>query len=412
VTDPKSYSPRRPASSQAESSRPLWQYYVGITALLLVMVVALAGGIIWYNSKKSNQLAIAAAERMMLEAGDDVSNRIKLLYDPMYAIVGIASLVPELISPAIKEDPRARSLLMRVLRVYPQILSLYVGFDNGEFFMVTHIAGENGAKLRNALHAPADAAFANEIISADTAGERKTRWVFLGEDGTVVGRLDPAPAEFDPRPRPWYDSAKRSEAVEQSSLYVFATSGELGVTLSRSFTGQIPGVMGADLAEIDLARFLRDQQITPTSTAFIFTKAGEVIALPDAAQFAKVLHSNGQMQVTPPKIGDLNDPVIAGLVGAYEDGHMSGTRLYDVAGRTWVGHVLDIPPHYGRDQLLAIMVPLDEIEKPITEIRNQTLLYSIAFLVFALPLYVTLVVAWIDRRLEGRIRWPGSRDDD
>jgi hypothetical protein len=39
-------------------------------------------------------------------------------------------------------------------------------------------------------------------------------------------------------------------------------------------------------------------------------------------------------------------------------------------------------------------------------------LYSIAFLVFALPLYMTLVVAWIDRRFEGRIRWPGSRDDD
>jgi adenylate cyclase len=412
VTDPQSYSPRRPASSQAESFQPLWQYYVGITALLLVMVVALAGGIIWYNSKKSNQLAIAAAERMMLEAGDDVSNRIKLLYDPMYAIVGIASLVPELISPAIKDDPRARSLLMRVLRVYPQIRSLYVGFDNGEFFMVTHIAGENGAKLRGALHAPSDAAFANEIISAETAGDRKTRWVFLSEDGTVVGRLDPAPAEFDPRARPWYDSAKRSEAVEQSTLYMFATSGELGVTLSRSFTGQMPGVMGADLAEIDLARFLRDQQITPTSTAFIFTKAGEVIALPNAAQFSKVLHSDGQMRATPPKIGDLNDPVIAGLVGAYEDGHMSGTRFYDVAGRTWVGHVLDIPPRYGRDQLLAIMVPLDEIEKPITEIRNQTLLYSIAFLVFALPLYMTLVVAWIDRRFEGRIRWPGSRDDD
>jgi adenylate cyclase len=412
MTDPQRYSPRRPVSSDVESSRPLWQYYVGITALLLVIVVALAGGIIWYNSKKANQLAIAETERMMLEAGENVSNRIKLLYDPMYAIVGIASLVPQLISPAIKEDPHATSLLMRVLRIYPQILSLYVGFDNGEFFMVTHIAGENSAKLRDSLHAPPEAAFANEIISADTAGERKTRWVFLSEDGTVVGRLDPAPAEFDPRPRPWYDGAKRSDAVEQSTLYIFATSGEPGVTLSRSFTGPMPGVMGADLAEIDLARFLRDQQITPTGTAFIFTRGGEIIALPDAAQFAKALHSDRQRLVTLPKISDLNDPVIAGLVAAYEDGRMSGTRFYDVAGRTWVGHVLDIPPRYGRDQLLAIMVPVDEIEKPITEIRNQTLLYSIAFLVFALPLYVTLVVAWIDRRLEGRIRRPGSRDDN
>ncbi len=376
------------------------------------MVVALTGGMIWYNSKKTNQLAIAAAQRMMLEAGDDVSNRIRLLYDPMYAIVGIASLVPELTSPAIKEDPHAMSLMLRVLRIYPQILSLYVGFDNGDFFMVTHIAGENSAALRDTLHAPPDAVFANEIISVDTTGQRKTRWVFLGEDGTVVGRLDPVPADFDPRQRPWYDAAKRSDAVERSDLYVFATSGEAGFTLSRSFAGPPAGVIGADLAAIDLARFLRDQRITPTSTAFIFTKTGEVIALPDAERIAKAVRSDGQTMVTPPKIGYLNDPVIAGLVAAYEDGRMSGTRIYNVAGRTYVGHVLDIAPRYGPDQLLAIMVPLDEIEKPISEIRNQTLLYSIAFLVFALPLYVTFVVAWIDRRLEGRIRRPGSRDDD
>jgi hypothetical protein len=48
--------------------------------------------------------------------------------------------------------------------------------------------------------------------------------------------------------------------------------------------------MGADLAAIDLARFLRDQRITETSTAFIFTRRGGVIALPDATRIAKVVH--------------------------------------------------------------------------------------------------------------------------
>jgi hypothetical protein len=105
--------------------------------------------------------------------------------------------------------------------------------------------------------------------------------------------------------------------------------------------------MGTDLAAIDLARFLRDQRISATSTAFIFTKTGEVIALPDAARIAKAVQSDGQMLVVPPKIGYLNDPVIADLVAAY-----------------------------------------------------------------ALPLYVTLVIAWIDRLLEGRGRWPGSGDED
>jgi hypothetical protein len=36
--------------------------------------------------------------------------------------------------------------------------------------------------------------------------------------------------------------------------------------------GMTPGVMGADLAAVDLGRFLREQRITETSTAFIFTK--------------------------------------------------------------------------------------------------------------------------------------------
>jgi adenylate cyclase len=409
VTDQQRYSQHRPINPRVTRSSPLWHTYVGITGLLLVIVVALVGGIIWYNSTKSNQLAIAAAERLMQEAGEDISDRIKLLYDPMYAIVGIASQVPELTSPTIKDDQHAMSLTLRVLRIYPQILSLYVGFDDGDFFMVTHIAGENSAELRAALHAPEAAAFANEIVSAGADGERSTQWIFLAEDGGIVSRRDPAPADFDPRQRPWYDFAKRSDAVERSDLYIFATSGEPGFTLSRSFKGANPGVMGTDLAAIDLAHYLRDQRITATSTAFIFTKTGEVIALPDASRITKAIRADGQMLVMPPKIGYLNDPIIAGLVAAYEDGGMSGTRIYDVAGRTYVGRVVEIPPRYGRDQLLAIMVPIDEIQKPITEIRNQTLFYSIGFLVFALPLYVTLVVAWIDRRLEGRAL---TRDDD
>ena len=72
--------------------------YLGITGLLLAMIIALVGGIIWYNSKKTNELAIAAAERLILETDEKILDRLKLLYDPMYAIVGIASQVPQLTS--------------------------------------------------------------------------------------------------------------------------------------------------------------------------------------------------------------------------------------------------------------------------------------------------------------------------
>jgi adenylate cyclase len=411
MTDQRSYSRYELASSSAHQ-RPAWPTYLGITALLVAIVVALTGGIIWYNSKKSNELAIAAAKRMIEEVGDNVVSHVKLLYDPIYAVIRIGSRVPELTSPAISEDPRARSLILRELRGYPQVLSIYVGFDNGDFFMITHIAGENSVAARDALHAPQDAVFANEIITTDSGGDRKTRWVYMSEDGDVVGRTGPAPAVFDPRQRPWYDAARHSETVEFSNLYMFATSGEPGFTISRSFEKGTPGVIGADLSVSDLDRFLREQRITPASAAYIFTKKGEVIASSGLAPITKEKPQANQTLVALPKVGDSGDPVITRLAASYEDGRMSGSRVFDVGDRAYIGRVIEIPPHFGRDQLLAMIVPIDEIEKPITEIRNWTLLYSIAFLVFALPLYATLVIGWIDRRLKGGFRWPGSRDDD
>jgi adenylate cyclase len=417
MTNPRNYpQPRPEGSRRAADGQPLWPTYLWITGLLLLILIALAGGIIWYNSSKSNELALAATKRLMKEAEHKIIERIKLLYDPMYAIVGIASLVPELTSPEIGRDARARQLMLRALRFYPQIQSLYVGFDNGDFHMVTHIVGDKSTALRKALDAPSDAVFAVEVITGAAGGGRQAQWSFLSEDGAAVGRRDPIPATFDPRRRPWYDAARRSDVVEESDLYIFASSGEPGFTLSRSFNGPTPGVMGADLAAIDLADFLRGQKITESSTAFIFTGKGAVVAAPNLSLpnlsllTAKPSHIERTMAMLP-KIAELNDPVIAGLIAAYRNGEMAGTRIYNVAGRPFIGRVVAIPPRYGRDQLLGIMVPIDEIEAPIAGIRNDTLLYSSAVLVFALPLYVTLVVAWIDRRL-GRRPWPQFRDDE
>ena len=412
VTDRQRYQ-RNPAATRGSPRQAKnWPTYIGITGLLLLIIVALVGGIIWYNSKKSSELAIAAAHRLMQEADDKITDRIRLLSDPIYAIVGIASLVPGLTEPTVADDASAKALLLRALRIYPQILSLYTGFENGEVFMVTHIAGDKAAALSKALRAPPEAVFANEIVSTDAGGQPNARWVFMADDGAVVGRRDSATTTFDPRSRSWYRAAKGTDVVQRSDLYVFASSGEPGFTLSRSFNGPTPGVMGADLAAVELANFLREQRITPGSTAFIFTKTGEVVALPDQSQMAKAVRDKGEIRAVPPKITDLNDPVIGGLVAAYQDHQTTRTRVYDVGGRTFIGRVVDVPPRYGRDQLLAIAVPVDEIEQPITEIRNDTLLYSVAFLVFALPLYVTLIALWIDRKLDRRAQGWLFRDNE
>jgi adenylate cyclase len=402
--------PRLRAEPARSSATPaarggVWPAYLGITALLVLIVVALAGGIIWYNLRKSTELMIAGAERQMVERDAMISDRIRLLYDPLYAIVGIASQVPEIKAPIDEKGHVGMPMLLRMLRFYPHIFSLFVGFENGDFFSVAHAAGQSRSRFRSFLGAPEAAAFSNRIITRRSDGMRVERWVFIDDDGLDVGQRDAVPTSFDPRTRPWYAPALRSDHVELSDLFVFAANNEPGFTLSRAFRAAMPGVFGASLAATDLSDFLNKQRITESSLCFIFTRAGEVVAYPDQARMAAVVPQTGDIMVALPQLSELKDPVATGLFAAYRESGASGNFVYLVADRSYIGRVIEIPARYGRDQLLGIAVPIDEIQQPAIVLRNQTLFYSIAFLVFALPIYLTLIVFWIDRRL-GRHHTP------
>ena len=120
ITSQTSRRPRTPRSSSASTVREtVWPAYLGITAILVLIVVALAGGIIWYNLRKSTDLMVGAAERQMIERDAMISDRIRLLYDPLYAIVGIASQVPEMKAPINENGHIGMPMLLRTATVLP-----------------------------------------------------------------------------------------------------------------------------------------------------------------------------------------------------------------------------------------------------------------------------------------------------
>ena len=397
--------PREPVRSRREPGPQSgsWRTYLAVTGPLLLIVITLVGGIVWYNAKQASELVMAHAERLMTETSQTVTERLRLLYDPVYAIVGLSSHVEELTAPI--EPERARkggyhglTLMLRGLRLYPQIRSLYVGFENGDFFMATHLAGENAAALHATLGAPAQAAFATEFIFTDTNGQRLVRWFFLTNDGDIIASRDDPNSTFDPRQRPWYAAARPSDTVEHSDLYIFASTGQPGFTLSRRVGTPIRGVFGADIAASDIEHFLRDLKVTPSSKTFIFTRSGEAVIFPDDPRMAAVAKTTraDATTIALPKLADFNDPVMSALFAQFKT---VGNQNYTVAGRDYIGRVIEIPALYGRDQLLAVMVPLAEIAKPVIAMRNDVLFRSIVILVLVLPLYTVLLVRWVDRRL-------------
>jgi adenylate cyclase len=343
--------------------------YAAILGGLVLIVASLTGGLVWYNSSKTAELAIVAADRLIVEIGDKVLERVQLLYDPMIAVVALAARVPDIVAMTHGDAPRATGFLIRGLKAYPQIFSLYVGYANGDFFMVSHVEGPQNAAVRSELKAPDDTAFANERIELGGDGLRRLRWVFLDADGKEIGSSEGG-TEFDPRQRPWYQAAHDADgAVKRTRPYVFASSKQVGVTLSTAVQasavqGAADGVFGADLVIGELARFLGAQSITPSSRVFVLSGLFEHFK----------------------------------TSGASPNGNIS----YDAAGREYLARITPVPERYGQNEFLAVTVPVDEIVAPITAIRTQTLVYSSLFLVLTLPLYCTLLVAWIDRRLARR----------
>src|SRR5215831_1413404 len=205
------------------------------------------------------------------------------------------------------------------------------------------VPSQSRTRFRSFLGAPEHAAFSNKIITRQSDGSRVERWVFLDDDGLEVGQRDPVPANFDPRSRPWYGPALRSDHVELSDLFVFVSNNEPGFTLSRGFRAAMPGVFGASLTATDLSEFLDRQRVTSAGLCFIFTRSGEIVAYPDPVRMAAVVPQSGDIMVALPKLSELKDPVASGLFAAYRESGASGNFVYPVGERNYIGRVVEIP---------------------------------------------------------------------
>src|SRR5258708_22835139 len=112
---------RRRAMAQHDSGKPPGKgIQVGIAALLVVIVVSLVGGIIWYNFEKSASLTIDTAERLLAASSEDTVHRIQLFYEPVLTILALASRIPQISEMTTREREDQTALVITGLRPYAQ----------------------------------------------------------------------------------------------------------------------------------------------------------------------------------------------------------------------------------------------------------------------------------------------------
>jgi len=368
-----------------------------VIIVFFVFILALTEVIAWLYYDQSITVAREEAAKHILAAGDKVELNTRLLTSPIGSLCESAPLLP---GAGAKPEGFAHPLLgylLTFLEAHPEAYSLYFGYADGDFFQIISLIGREG--LAGSLKAPVRTRFALRRI-ATRQGQRTERWRFLNRNREGIGESPGAPATYDPRQRPWYTAAERLWAPVKTDLYVFSSTGSLGLTMAHRIPGRQGAVFGLDLPLDSLSLFLHKLKIGDSGKVFLFNTDGKLIAYPDSARVARsATLRSGQTATRRGEVQDLDDPVARAVFAlSRQSGGPVGIKRIEVGGEHYLLAVRPILELGSRDDYMALVAHEADFLGQAARIRNQALFFAIGLLALGVP-FLLLLSASITKNL-------------
>ncbi len=233
-------------------------------------------------SYRANALVIEDYSNKFIEKSikDNINNATRLLNPIISTARSAGTLMRD--KPDYFREESSTDYLHEIVASNEAVYSAYAAFDDGSFRQV-----RRAVKGKTVLDKPIspDTQIIDRYIDARkkiTEGVASDVYRFHSEWGKVLG-TDTGPAAYDPRTRGYYKDAIRLKALTVSDVYPFASSGELGITVtSPIFTNdRVVGVFAVDLTLKTLSRYLSDNRVTANSITIMADESGGVIAHPE-----------------------------------------------------------------------------------------------------------------------------------
>ncbi len=269
-------------------------------SLGLVLAISLAGLqflailiVVSTSFVTSEKAMLQHARDLLAEAGANASAHSNGFLKPAREAAELSKRVIE--SGIIAEDDTAQleQFLFQSLQNESQISGLYYGDENGNFVYVMRSDGP--------------AAFRTKIMRRD-ATSVTTELIWRGPDfAEVEAVLDPDD-RFDPRSRPWYETAKAERTTIWTEPYIFFSSQQPGISVAAPVMqdGEMTGVIGVDIEISTISNFLSQLAISDRGSALILNDNGDVIAHPDMTQ---IIVPDGDANLSFVSIQEIDDPV-------------------------------------------------------------------------------------------------------
>ena len=375
--------------------RPL-HYHIATAFTLLVLAVG--AGTAWVSYSRSSRILEASAIELAMRSTREGGAELERVLAPARGAVRLLALQPVAAADSLTARMRELDSFLEALQLTGSVVSYYVGYADGDFFLVRRIAAAD----ESTFGAPAGTRFVVQSLERG-GGEAVSRFIYLDARGARLGDvLRPQALAFDPRARPWYLAATATDGVVRTNPYVFFTNGKLGSTVAvRTRDGR--AVVAADVELDTLSQMLARQRVTPTSHLVLFDAEGRLLGRDDAAADVVVREPDGA--VRPARLAELGEPELAHLA-TFDLARMAA----DAPPRVAHVHLAnqDVMLALARldldDRLpvfLGVAIPTDELLGEARTLRNQALLVTAALIVLALllALWIAYLIARPLRRL-------------
>ncbi|WP_424251742.1 HD domain-containing phosphohydrolase [Castellaniella sp.] len=360
---------------------------IAVAAMTLVAVALIT--LSWYGSRAILLDMAAMAAR---DTGQIVAERVRRIVEPGSTSLRILAFDPVVDAKRLDDRLARRSVLATELAENPLLSAIHVGYENGDFLLMRALDRRD---IRERFQAPPQANYLVQSVTLGDDGKRHGLFLFYDAKHDLVMRRPEADYRFDPRERPWYIDAMETVSAVASNPYVFFSTRQVGITLSRlSHSGR--AVVAVDVALEDLGEALDRLRMTPNAELALVDAGGAVIGYRDMD--ALLVHRGRSDEFEVRTLDALGIDALTRLWRvASADGRVVS---YESGGREWFGAALPFDGLDGSGMRLLTTAPLGELLGALALNRTRMILISIGLILLFLPLG-WLVGSTVGRALEG-----------
>ena len=255
------------------------------------------------------------------------------------------------------------------------LYSQFIGTPNEEFLQVIGIRGDE--RIIAALNAPSEAFFAVRRIVTDDKGARADHYKFLDRERKLID-LSTREAKLIPTQRPWYRISMERKGLAVTDPYLFASTGELGITVATLLPEQA-GVIATDISLRSLQDFLTHLSLPPNGAIAMQDGQGRILAFHgQGTHFSKLVIA----PMTPPE--KIEHPYLAVLKDVTSE---TGSQILPQgSGEKFVVTHLKTAEIGGTVFRVVVLAPLSDFTGAFDLAQRDVILLSLVVLVVLLPL--------------------------